>query len=221
MKILKRIVIFMTLCCCLTAGSAGATPITSPGDLPGGTIVTMPTIKNPDYLGQGPIVFNSNITWTSTVPSVFGFVGTFSYENPEYTIIRYWDSALGSIAGLNNVSGVMTFEFATPVKGVGGFLNYGVDYGNPTIAVYDSSHKLLEAAVLNFTRDGQNNGQFLGFLESDPIIKYFTMENSYIGITGLTLDQSGPVPEPCSFLLLGAGISGLLLRKRRNKAHKL
>ena len=71
---------------------------------------------------------------------------------------------------------------------------------------------------LTFTTDLQfNGGEFVGFLRDTPDISYFTVSDSYVGITQLTVqDMVGePVPEPCTLVLLGAGTLGLVTRKRR------
>lgn len=168
-------------------GVAGAGVVTS---LPGGTVVPMPGMN---YFGPGPQVFEG-IQWTSTNSvtyggSLFGYVGIYGFGSN-----GYWSSLLGPMAGLNSGSGVapvidtMTFEFSVPVSGVGGFMNYDPNYGNPVISVYDSGHNLIESHTLNFSTNGSpNQGFFYGFLEGSAVIKYFTLSNSFIGIANLTV----------------------------------
>src|SRR5207344_1146180 len=103
--------------------------------------------------------------------------------------------------------------FDRPVAGVGGFVNYVPAIGPATLAAYDSSFNLLESVSLTFTTDLQfNGGEFVGFLRDTPDISYFTVSDSYVGITQLTVqDMVGePVPEPCTLVLLGAGTLGLV-----------
>jgi hypothetical protein len=98
---------------------------------------------------------------------------------------------------------------------------------------------LLESASLSFsTGGGINTGCFFGFQGNDDI-GFFALSDAFIGITGLTVTGAGfavpeleepdplapqdtqaePVPEPATFALLGAGMLGLcLLRKRRDRS---
>jgi hypothetical protein len=162
------------------AGVAGAAVVTS---LPEGTIVPMPDVN---YFGPGPQSFNG-VVWTSTNASQYGgslFGYTFSYG---FNTNGIWFGALGPMAGLNSPSDTMTFTFATPVSGVGGFMNYAPQSGNSVISVYDSSNNLIESYTLNFNTGGAtDSGFFFGFLEDSATIKYFTLSNSFIGIANLT-----------------------------------
>ena len=209
MKTVKSfcLVVSLVLAISLVGTTGQAAPVTS---LPSGaTVIPMPEAN---YQGQGPQTFGPGITWTSTntqtappndydYQSVFGFTGYYYYGDN-----GYWNGTLGPMAGLNDDSysfdttDYMTFAFATPVQGVGGFLNYfkpgGPGTRSPTtIAVYDSSHNLIESYTLTFTTGGgPNTGAFYGFLESTPNISYFTLTDNEIGITNLTVLTGTPLP---------------------------
>ncbi|HBG06960.1 MAG: hypothetical protein A2075_21775 [Geobacteraceae bacterium GWC2_58_44] len=206
----------------LTAKQAEATVINS---LPGGSLIGMPT---ENYFGPGERSVAAGITWSSNkTNSVFGYNGVYGFaEN------GIWNSL--TMAGLNSSTGVMTFSFATPVNGVGGYLNYAPNSGpSPTVSVYDSGMNLLESSSLTFnTGGGMYSGQFFGFLQDN--ISFFTLSDAYIGLTNLTVSrqpdlqetepvflrgaQPAPVPEPSTFLLFGAGILGIgLLRRKMRK----
>jgi len=201
-----------TLCLVVLAlaASAGASVVTS---IPGGTVIPMPAM---DYFGGGPISFGPSnlVKWGSTNTknqggSVFGYTGGYGFGAN-----GAWTGARGPMAGLNDsndfygVTDTMTFAFARPVQAVGGFLNYYPGSLNPTtIAVYDSGGNLIEAYDLTFTTSAADDtGAFYGFLESSPVISYFTLSDNYVGITDLTV--GGGVPEPGTFLLLGSGLLG-------------
>ena len=108
---------------------------------------------------------------------------------------------------LQDPNHTMTFEFSKPVQAVGGFLNYYY-YPNATfsIAVYDSSHTLIENKTLSFQTDGgYNKGFFYGFQEASNKIRYFTLTgNAAIGITNLTTVTGPAIPGigPLYLLLL-------------------
>jgi len=207
---MKRLFAAMFLAVLVMVAQAGATLVHS---IPGGTVYTLPAVN---YFGGGPQTVASGITWSSTNVnnqggSVFGF--TTAYD---FGVNGSWTGALGPMAGLNDntdiysVTDSMTFAFATPVAAVGGFLNYAVGFSTPTtIAVYDSSHTLIEPAItLTFlTSGGNDTGAFYGFSESTANISYFTLTDNYVGIVDLT---TGSVPEPGSLLLIGTGLLGVI-----------
>ena len=222
MKKMKRMsyikILLMAMMIALVVTSASAMPVTS---IPGGTIIPMP-IAN--YQGLGPQAFGSGITWSSThIYADFGLTGRYGYANN-----GDWDGNLGPMAGLNSETGTMTFAFSSPVKGVGGFINYAPGYSsNPTIAVYDAGMNLIEpVTTLTFHTDGSpNSGEFHGFLESSPEISYFRLSDSYIGITKLTtIGEASPIstPEfPSAFLpaTMIIGFLGAVLLIQRTREH--
>ena len=200
---------------------AGASVVTA---IPGGTVLPFAPVN---YFGGGPQTVAPGVTWSSTndgsnaAPSVFGEDFTLPPGFYNFGANGNWTTGLGPMAGLNDstdidsVTDTMTFAFATPVSAVGGFLNYVPGLSTPTtIAVYDSSHTLIEPAfTLTFTTSGADNtGAFYGFQESTKSISYFTLTDNYIGITNLTV---GSVPEPGSLLLVGTGVLGLIGYGRR------
>ena len=219
----------------LMATSVEATLVTS---LPGGTVVPMPPVNHLNLFNPAPQVFGPGITWTSTNMVVqggalFGYTGSYGFRDN-----GFWDGGLGPMAGLNDNfdavkalcdpddtaclgrSDSMTFAFSSPIRGVGGFVNYTPGGSTPTVlAVYDSSNQLIESYSLNFNFHfpvplpddltpgpsvGGNQGVFVGFLETTPSISRFTLTDNYVAVTDLTVD--GIVPEPATASLVGLGL---------------
>jgi hypothetical protein len=207
---MTRVSLILLAVCLLAASQAGATVVTS---LPSSAFIQMPAV---DYTGSGPQTYNG-VTWTSTNAtnhggSVYGYTATYRFAGN-----GSWDGTLGPMAGVNDsfnnygVTDTMTFAFATPVSIIGGFLNYVPGGSTPTtIAVYDSSHSLIESYNLTFlTGGGTDTGQTLGFSESTADISYFTLSDNFIGIVGIPgTSVTSSVPEPGSMMLL---VSGILL----------
>ncbi len=185
------------------------------------------TFGRSNYRGAETQVIAPGITWSSTntdnqMGSVFGYDGGYGFAGN-----GYWDGAF-SMIGLNDSFGAygtinsMTIAFDAPVRSVGSLLNYDPDLGDtPIIAVYDSSHNLIESYGLDFRLgdDTTNGGEFYGFLEPTADISYITYSNAYIGAANLVVNGTAEaIPEPVSLTLLGTGLLGVgLLRRRRSR----
>jgi len=112
-----------------------------------------------------------------------------------------------------------------PVLGVGGFMNYANGFGNLIISALDSSLNVLETynvtALANIvTPGGMNAGAFRGIQHSSADISYFEITGLAPALDDLTFmlkpaPNPNPVPEPSTLLLLGAGLGGLAIWRRR------
>jgi PEP-CTERM motif len=220
----------------ITTGSAHASVVTS---IPDGTLYPFPTPGFPNNLGGGPQTITPGITWSSTntaqpsTGSVFGYTSQYGFgtNGP-------WDGN-PPLIGLNSYTGTMTIALASPVSAIGGFMNYapGLDlFGNPlppftaattaTIGVYDIAQTLIESYTLTFLTGckgplaAHGCGQFLGFSEPTPVISYFTLSDSFIGLTNLTV-QTAAIPEPSTLSLIGLGLLGLGAMRRRRRVRSL
>ncbi|HEY3756502.1 MAG TPA: hypothetical protein VGL42_10170 [Opitutaceae bacterium] len=174
----------------------------------GGSVLAIPAAN---YFGPGPQSVTPGVTWSSTNifnqgGSVFGYTGSYGFNGN-----GFWDGSMGPIAGVNDSTDAfgetdtMIFSFNSPVRAVGGFINYVPGSSNPTtIAVWDGN-TLLESYNLTFTTNGgDNQGEFLGFMESTNDITSFTLTDNYIAITDLTA-----VPETTNLSIVALAFAAL------------
>jgi hypothetical protein len=133
-----------------------------------------------NLISAGPVTENG-ITWTSTFyNSAYGYNGSYGL-----TTNGDWNPPL-TYMGLNQDSGTMTIEFARLASSVFGLINYAPSAGYGKIAIYDSTHTLIETRDLSITTpSGNNQGQLIGFKSSSANIKYFTLSDAYIVLADL------------------------------------
>ena len=65
-----------------------------------------------------------------------------------------------------------------------------------------------------------DEGEFWGVYRSESDIYGFRVSNNFIVLDDLMYSQAtgpAPVPEPCTMLLMGTGLAGLISIRRRNK----
>jgi hypothetical protein len=178
------------------AVKADADLITS---LPGGTVLGFPSLNA--FTG-GPQTVAAGVTWSSTnANATYGWTSLYGFINN-----GSW-SGLPAMVGTNSPSDSMTFAFSTPVSAIGGILNWAIcpscsSLSSATIAVYDSTHTLIESFTLS--NGGTSNlatpNSFYGFSENTADIFYFTLTGAYIGLRDLT-EAAVSVPGP----IAGAG----------------
>lgn len=204
----RRLFAAISVIMAINAGSMAHAVVIS--SIPGGTDIQMPNLN---YFGTGPQDFGTPaVTWSSQYSSsVFGYDGGYCFADN-----GCWGAGL-VVAGTNSLTATMTFQFASPLDEVGGFLNYArgdPSYGTATISVYDTSDNLIESDVLSFsTGGGYKPGQFVGFSETTPI-GYFSLTGAAIGITDLTVSV---VPEPSTWALMLFGLAGLVFAGYRQR----
>lgn len=171
-----------------------------------------------NYLGSGPRLVAPGISWSArSASAVFGYTAGYSFDEN--------GSWLGmAMIGTNDGRSSMSLSFATPVAGVGAYLNYAPSVsGSPAvIAIYDAAGVLLDSYRLDFTTDGSlNSGEFRGFLLPSAGISRLTLSGGLIGAAHLqvqvtALDAVLPaVPEPRTAAMLGIGLLALLVGSAR------
>lgn len=225
----------LSLAICLTiifAASAQAEFITS-NTMLGNPVIdfsTQPTVLN----ATGPIqLVNSyglNIEVTSGTNSSlytnwnhWGFMDNGSWGNGKTYISAYTSTTAADTMMIHFLDG--------PVLGVGGFMNYAIGWGvDLWISALDSSWNVLETynvtTLANIvTPLGVNAGAFRGIQRSSADISYFAITGIAPALDDLTFrpqpapnpnPDPDPVPEPSTLLLLGAGLGGLVIWRRRS-----
>lgn len=175
-----------------------------------GTALTMPTLR---YMGAEAQTLAPGITWSAdSNVAVFGYTVQYGLDtNGTWSTTPY--------VGVNSDSNTMTFRFDQAVAGFGGVFNYAPGYATaPVIAAYDAGGKLLDSFTLAIsTPDSENAGQFYGFLDQTADISTFTMTGSYmVGRDFIMQNNANNVPEPASLCLLGLGLAGVGVVRRKS-----
>lgn len=126
---------------------------------------------------------------------------------------------------LNGSNDVITFAFNDgPVSSVGGFMNYAICTDTDfIITALDADMNILESYNLTsladiITPQGFNDGAFRGITRATDDISYFRLSGGLANaLDDLTFSREGisDIPEPAPLALLGLGLLGLGLRRKR------
>ena len=147
----------------------------------------------------------------------YGLVGNGSWNDP------VGPGGRDGYAFIDNGGLYMDFKFDALVSGVGGFMNYcpTCPLGDAMIEVYGLGDILLESYNIELlapisTPNGVNDGAFRGIVRNTADISSFRVWNRIAVLDDLTFARA-EVPEPGTLALLGIGLVGMGLARRRRK----
>jgi len=211
-----------------TAGMAYGGLITGTGNplsaIPGGTQITFDAASynaeydNPSSLTIAGVTFLATSCAPSCVPAntppAFYINNSYSgsYNTTGYSLQNTYN---------NNAFSSLMISFATPTSAFA--FNWGAADTNWTLAAYTSGGTLIESQDILPTK-GTNNGDFDGLSDAGISYVILSVDQSvlatslpdYVFIDNFTYGAaSSSVPEPASMLLIGAGLAGLLVARKR------
>lgn len=223
----------------LAAQSAAASVVIIPSGATSATLdqwgQARTMIEQANPYTKGPVELASGMTFRSaSVHSVAGYIGDYSFGSQ-----GSWSGPAKPMAGLNAMVGEMTIDFQTPVSAVVAELNWiagGQDALPVVMSIYNSAGDLLESFQLTGGKGGDQAPGVFGFERASNDIARLVLSNGKIGARDFhtrTLSRfsgfgpetrlSAPVPEPATWtmMILGFGLTGLMVRARRPAAARV
>ncbi len=184
---------------------AAAVVVTS---LPGGTELPIPPLNQ---FTAGPVNFGPGVTYSSSNSrSVFGWQSDYGFISN-----GFWSGQ--SMIGLNSPGGTFVLDFAAPISGFLGELNWTVGQGgNASIQIFNSANVLLEELILENGANVVAPG-FYGFSRESADIASVRFNNEFIGVRNISVLSTGAVPEPSTWALMLLGFFGLGAAMRRQQ----
>jgi hypothetical protein len=193
------------LLCALAAASAQAAPIDSPADLAlaGGSVIDFQSVAAGAY---------SNLELPGV--SFSTGAGTQLYVDSAYA--GNYNTSGQSLKNTynGNAFGTLTLTFTAPTQAFA--FNWGAADTLWSLTAYDASNNVLDTRLLNATK-ASNAGEFYGLSANTNIAYAVLSGNSHDYVFIDNLSVAAAVPEPETYILLGAGllVIGLAVRRRQ------